>query len=74
MWGCDLDLNVHLVLELCDDLSSLGTKLMAEAAQLGTSRLKAYKEGIICLNELAWLENFLQNLIFQIRLHGWSFQ
>jgi hypothetical protein len=53
MWGCDLDLNVHLVLELCDDLSSLGTKLMAEATQLGTSCLEAHKEGSICLNELA---------------------
>jgi hypothetical protein len=50
MWGCDLDLNVHLVLELCDDLSSLGTKLMAEASQLGTSRMEAYKEGRICLS------------------------
>jgi hypothetical protein len=53
MWGCDLDLNVHLVLELCDDLSSLGTKLMAEATQLGASHLEACKEGSICLSELA---------------------
>lgn len=44
MWGCDLDLNFHLVLELCDDLTSLGTKLLAEATQLGASHLEANKE------------------------------
>jgi hypothetical protein len=52
MWGCDLDQNAHHVLELCDDLSSLGCKLMAEATQLGTC-LEAYKEGKTCLNEFA---------------------
>jgi hypothetical protein len=50
MWGCELDLNIHHVLELCDDLSSLGSKLMAEATQLATSCLEACKEGSNCLN------------------------
>jgi hypothetical protein len=50
MWGCDLDLNCHLVLELCDDLSSLGAKLLCEAGQLGSSQLEANKEGKIDVN------------------------
>jgi hypothetical protein len=53
MWGCDLDLNFHLVLDLCDDLSSLGTKLLAEATQLGASHLEANEEGKIFSNKLA---------------------
>jgi hypothetical protein len=50
MWGCDLDLNFHLVLELCDDLTSLGNKLLAEATHLGASHLEADEEGNISLN------------------------
>jgi hypothetical protein len=60
MWGCDLDLNCHLVLELCDDLSGLGAKLLGEASQLSASQLEANKEGKICLNELARLGYFVK--------------
>lgn len=52
MWGCDLDLSFHLVLELCDDMTSLGTKLLAEVTHLGASHLEANKEGNISLRKL----------------------
>jgi hypothetical protein len=55
VWGCDLDLNCQLVLELCDDLSGLGAKLLREATQLGASEVEANKEGKVCLNESAWI-------------------
>jgi hypothetical protein len=56
MWGCDVDLNFHLVLDLCDDLTSLGTKLLAEAIHLGALHLEAYKEGNISLRNLQNME------------------
>jgi len=61
MWGCDLDLNFHLVLELCDDLTSLGTKLLAEATHLGASHLEANKEGNISLRKLQDMEILWKN-------------
>ncbi|XP_069672308.1 spatacsin [Periplaneta americana] len=37
LWGYDLDVNFHLFLELCDDPSKLGTKLLAEATHVGAT-------------------------------------
>jgi hypothetical protein len=64
MWGCDLDLNFHLILELCDDLTSLGTKLLAEATQLGSSHVEANKEGNISLLNSKSMEILGRNSYF----------
>ncbi|XP_067002124.2 spatacsin [Anabrus simplex] len=46
LWGCDLDANFHLVLEICDDPSTLGTKLLTAAADCGTSHVEAISNAV----------------------------
>ncbi|KAJ9593528.1 hypothetical protein L9F63_014921, partial [Diploptera punctata] len=36
LWGCKMENNFHRVLELCEEPSKLGTKLLKEAIKLGT--------------------------------------
>ena len=47
LWGCELEANFHRVLELCDEPSKLGTKLLKEAIRIGAIDTDSNKEGTV---------------------------